>query len=399
MFVKGMYRPAKASFRRLMGWLVAVSIVAFSPAVFADGDSGAQSDARSGQAEVTLAQGQGLQIQSADESYSLSARGIFQGHYLFETIDDSPEHGSFFLRFVRTDIQGHALTPDLTFRLMPEFATSPSLLDGWVSYRFMEGLQLRAGQFNIPFNWERHAPPTRHQFGQRSMANQVFEWPGGRDIGLMFHGDPTDWLRYGVGVFGGQGRNVVRSDTLGHLASGRIVVTPLGDYATSEVLVEPAEEPNLSIGAGAFLTGENTARDWEPTQDAERVLSTTADVTFRWSRISAYLSGFHREVRRPFAAETDPFPFGDEIRGVGYTAAAGVLAVPRRLFVVGRYSEAYPDIAATDRFRREIRGGTHLFHRGLDSRLAIEAGVLFRGTPLDDVARDFHAGINYQFLY
>ncbi len=362
----------------------------------------------SGDASVTLAPGQGLRIRSADDAYALQVRGIFQGHYEYETTGGQPDHNSFFLRLLRVDAQGHAFTEDLTFRLMPELARQASLLDGWVSYRFTDGFQLRGGQFNIPFNWERHSPPTRHQFGDRTVANNEFQWPTGRDLGLMAHGDPADQIRYGVGIFSGQGINARRSDSEGLMASGRLVYTPVGEYATSEVPVEAADDFNLSIGAGALYALRNGARDWADWDPvgAQRadVVNTTADVGIRWSRLSTHLTGFYRHVTPDAPEGADELPADaqpetlERFDGFGFGANTAVLIIPERLTGIVRYSEAQPNRETDLGRQRELLGGVHLFHRGLDSRFQLQAGVESEYED-DDWRNDFVANLQYQFIF
>lgn len=357
--------------------------------------------------EVTLQQGEGLQISSADDTMALAVRGYIQLYYDWRREGPEPDHSSFSLRRLRPDIQGHIFTEDLTFRLMPEFATVPALQDGWVSYRFGDGLNIRGGQFNIPFNWERHVSSLNHQFSERSVANNEFQWLGGRDIGLMAHGDPTDWFRYGVGIFGGQGANVRRSDTTGHLFTGRAIFTPVGEYPDAEVPVEPADQVNLSFAAGAFYTDQNSARDWAVWHPAATstadVLTTTADAHLQWSILSVHLAGFYRDVTpgaTRFDAQqsqpdnTDPI---EAFTGVGATAHAAAVVWPQRLAVVTRFSESRPNLEVDNGRQRQILGGIHLFHRGLDSRFQLEGGM--ESTHDTNWTDSYVVHVDYQLVF
>lgn len=224
----------------------------------------------------------------------------------------------------------------------------------------------------------------------------------------MAHGEPIDEIRYGVGIFSGQGSNVRRSNSAGHLVSGRVVYTPVGEYQTSEVLVEPLDTFNLSFGAGAFYTNENSARDWAP-QSAGRplnadILSTTADAHIRWNRISAHISGFYRDVA-PGAVnfenagpDADPEAL-DNFEGLGATGNLGVLIIPRRLTANFRYSEAQPDLETDVARQREALAGVHVFHRGNNSRFLLEGGV--EGEHDGDADWDYDGllRLGYQLLF
>lgn len=325
--------------------------------------------------EAPASNSNGLTITSADGDLSMTFGGRFQLRYEMGLDDFEPGHSSFFLRRLQPDIRGEAFGGDLSFRLMPDLSRQASLRDGWVSYRFSDGLQLRAGQFTVPFNWERHAPPTRHNFVERSVANDQFQAATGRDIGLMVHGNPVDRFHYGVGVFSGQGINQRFSDTTGHLFSGRIAYALAGEYPLTEVLVRPAEEMNLAIGAGAYLAIDNTARDWNPLFDFDdptaeppgseaNVLSTTADLHLQISRFSMHLAGFFWNVS----------PTAESYQGFGYTGHLGALILPERLLATARYSESRPDLDEEELSRREVLLGVQIFHRGNDSKFHVEAG-------------------------
>lgn len=387
----------------LLWWATLGLLSALSAAAAAD-DSGADS------ARVTIQPGDGVQLASADETVSLSIHGYFQLYYDFRTVDAEPDHSSFSFRRLRTDLRGQAFGEKLTFRLMPEFAGQTRLLDGWASYRFAEGLQLQGGQFNVPFNWERDVSTLRHLFAERSVANDEFQWPGGRDIGLMAHGTPTDDFRYAAGIFSGQGANQPRSDSPGHLVTARLAYALFGEYPNSEVPVVPTETLDLAVGAGAFYAHDNTARDWaswhsDQPVDAD-VFNTTADMHLRFSVVSAHLSGFYRNVMPgPFAGpeelpadEFEAPPPLDSFEGYGIAAQLGVSILPKRLAGAVRFSESRPNVETDAAHQREILGGIHLFHRQLDSRLQLEAGVQSEHDG-DDFGRDIVANVNYQLIF
>ncbi len=130
----------------LFAVIIASTAVAAESGEQQDATDETEATATTESTSLSLGAGQGLRIESGDGDFALRGRGVFQGFYEFESDETEPAHSSFFLRLLRADIQGHAFSEDLTFRLMPEFASGQTrLLDGWISYRFLEGLQLRGG--------------------------------------------------------------------------------------------------------------------------------------------------------------------------------------------------------------------------------------------------------------
>lgn len=308
--------------------------------------------------------GRALTFTSPDERFSLNIRGRIQPRYEYERREGDSDHSSFSLRRLRLTFEGHAYTPDLTWKIMPEWSRGASLRDGFANYRFNDFAQVRLGQYQVPFAWERDSSSTRHQFVERSTANNVFQWNDGRDLGLMLHGNLHEQLRYAVGVFGGEGRERSATRSTGNLYTGRLTYTPIGTYPGSEALLQPVEGANLAFGIGLGTNTKNTPRD-DAWQDAN-VLAATADTHLQVNRISAHLSGFYRDVN---PRNDDP-----SYDGTGYTVQAGYLLVPDRLFASLRYSYAKPNSDVSEDKEREVMAGLQIYHFGHGSKIHLEAG-------------------------
>lgn len=328
----------------------------------------------------------------------MEIRGRLQPRYEFEANGDpfAPVHSSMYLRRARFDFQGHVMTEDLTYRLMPEMGRTTTLRDGWFDYRFDDALRVRVGQFQIPFGWERDSSSNRHQFMERSAANNEFQWPSGRDIGAQLHGTFGERFRYGIGGFSGQGRNAARSNSAGNQFSGRLTATVVGDYPGSEVLTEPVDGINVAVGTGGYYAFANDVRDWEyrygePPQVRADVLSATADAHLQWQRLSMHLSGYAQQV----GSRTGAFA---TYWGLGATGQLGVLVVPERLFGALRLSDAAPWGYDDRRRQQKATVGMQLFQRRHAAKLQVEAGHR-RVDDGGEVTASHLLQVQYQLLF
>ncbi|MEW5741961.1 MAG: porin [Myxococcota bacterium] len=117
---------------------------------------------------------------------------------------DSDARAQVELRRLRLSLRGRFLDGRLTFFF--QMNTTPAaleLIDVWANVRFLEGLELRVGQFKTPF--------TRFR-GQSFLSLSLADWPvfsthfgSERQLGLLVHdggGDGSHWV-YQVGVFTG----------------------------------------------------------------------------------------------------------------------------------------------------------------------------------------------------
>lgn len=339
-----------------------------------------------------------LIIRSADGQHSLRFNGRIHLRYVLEIEDYNLEHSTIFIRRLEPEVNGSVFGGLLTFKVRPEISAGAALKDGWVSYRVFDGLILQGGQFQVPFNSERDSAVIRQPFIERSVANSQFQAATGRDIGLMIHGVPLEKLKYGIGAFSNQGINAPQSDTTGHLFSGRITYALLGNLPNTEALLEPVTGIDFVLGAGAYLSTENTAKVWDQWYESEtkevNVWSVTTDLRLLVSRLSLHLEGFYRSVE-PYETRPDSMP---AYQGYGYLAQGGVLLVPHRLFLAMRYAATRPNFDEVATSEREALLGLQLYHLGHDSKLHGEVGQIARHDGQSWVNEQI-ARIQYQFLF
>lgn len=301
----------------------------------------------------------------ADYEFPFDVRGRVQPRYEYERRDGQADHSSFFIRRARLDFRGHAHGRALTWRIMPELARTATLRDAWLDYAFSDAVRIRFGQYSVPFNWARDSSSSRHQFIERPVANNDFQWNDGRDIGVMLHGDIGERVRYGIGAFGGEGGNVRRTGSNGNLFAGRVTFAPVGSYPSSEALVQRVDGANVAFGLGAGINRKHTTADW---QDAD-VTGLAADAHYQAGPFSAQLAGYYRDVDPRASAAFD---------GNGYTAQAGMLIVPGRIFGGLRYSRSEPDGDVPAGAGRELLAGLQVYHDGHGAKVHLEAGRLRR---------------------
>lgn len=330
-----------------------------------------------------------LNLRSEDGSLLLRVGGILQPRYEYENREsDATDHSSLSLQRARVDLSGHAYTDHLNYRVLTELAGTTNLLDGWIEYRRFTPYALRMGQFVVPFNRERDLGVGKLLGTERSIVNREFQWPTGRDVGLMVRRQRSGGLEYRAGVFGGQGRGARESSSNGMLAAGRLTYAFLGEYDRRESFPEPLNGVNLSAGLGSFYAHKNTVRRWfrgigvpAATSDTANVAAGTLDLQLRSGRWNVSGSFVHREVahHRGDAARFD---------GNGYTLEAGYLLVPEVLFVTGRHAQIYPNRSRTATRARSFVLNLHLFQKGNRSQARFETGVVRRrtGTGWDDDA-------------
>ncbi len=148
---------------------------------------------------------------------------------------------TFRMRRVRMSIDGN-LTEKLSYKIQGDFLNSPMLVDAYLKYTFCDAFAIQAGQFKIPFTMETAMNPVNLEF--YDYGEVITKLVGyndvcgvgklGRDIGVMAsgklfkvetNGKGFHLLEYAVGVFNGNGTNVVDNNNRKDIA-GRIEFHP-----------------------------------------------------------------------------------------------------------------------------------------------------------------------------
>jgi hypothetical protein len=307
----------------------------------------------------------GFFLRSADGDFGLKVGGWVQPRFEYTIRDDAENLSSFLIRRARVDVTGHVFNDRLTFRIMPELARTATLRDAFINYAFSPEVQLRGGQFTVPFQWHRFVGPRRQHFAERGIASEALGFPNGRDIGLMLHGqnEARTW-QYALGVFDGAGRNVALSTSDGNMASGRITLALIGQVPRDETDYAHSARQNLSLGLGVQAANKNEVRAWDlgrsPAGNTRADwVSGTADLHYRWRGFSIVGDGYLRRVRPDDDAV-------DAYTGGGYMVSAGYAIMPDFLEAVARYNWLRLDLDDPDTRMEEWGLGLNFYHRGHD---------------------------------
>ena len=140
---------------------------------------------------------------------------------------------SFSIRRSRLTLSGDILK-NLRYKIQMDIAKTPTLLDASVDYELSKAVQLRVGQFMVPFSLENITPTSDVDMINRSQPEEKLS-PGrdnsaqGRDVGVSVFG-AYSLVDYTVAILNGAGIN--KADTNSHKdLAGRVVVRPFEHLA------------------------------------------------------------------------------------------------------------------------------------------------------------------------
>jgi phosphate-selective porin OprO/OprP len=203
---------------------------------------------------ITLGEN-GFGFSSADTNFAVAIHGQIQADSrTFSHDDDIAGNSSILLRRVRPIISG-TVYRDFDFLFVPEFAngtpgaasaaTTPSIYDAYVNYRYSPAIQVQAGKFKGPIGLEYLQNDAYTFFNERSIATDLIP---GRDLGFELHGDLFGGvLSYAAGIFNGVGDGQKNSSNIGFQDNrefdGRLFVQP---FKTTSI----AALQHLGVGVG-----------------------------------------------------------------------------------------------------------------------------------------------------
>jgi phosphate-selective porin OprO and OprP len=337
--------------------------------------------------------GSGFTFTSPDEKFSLSVGGRFQFRYTFNDYDGTKQDVSQWdAKRIRFWLKGYAYTKDLTYQLEVDprayaSASNKGLVDAWLNYKLLDEVQLKVGQYKVPFLRQQITSDGAQEFVDRSPA--VDNMKADYDIGPMLNGKVANGLAYYyLGWFGGAGQTTGRSNN-NNLFAARVVVNPLGDMPYSEADTGYSEKPLLSIGANYFrnsVVKTGAALDisvpnyagsggWlgkgfnkaglAATNDKFDVDSYGADLAFKW--MGMFLQGEY------ILGQAEAQSNGNLLRAQGFYTEAGYTLIPKTLELALRYSYYDPDRdVANNNVTEQIGAVSYYFN---DHKLKIQADV------------------------
>ncbi len=200
-----------------------------------------KADERKSSPGVAVAYGKdGVAIGSADGRFQFRFRPVVQADARFFVKSGSD---TFLLRRVRPVIEGTAFE-FFDWRILPELAGTPTVMDAYVNVRVVKELQLRAGKFKPPVGLERLQQDADLMMIERGLPTNLVP---DRDVGVQLHGELLDGaISYAGGVFNGVGDGV-NGDTDNNDKKdldGRIWLRPFAPLS-----IEPLAKLGLGIAA------------------------------------------------------------------------------------------------------------------------------------------------------
>lgn len=361
--------------------------------------------------DFVIAPGKGISLTSADKRFQLGVRARVQ---LRETLqkDDVQTQLESQVRTLRLVVAGHALVPELKYLIQFAFGAndfeagnSSPIFDAFVEYTKLRDLNVRVGQYFVPFDRARTIREFALQFVDRQGV--VRELTLDRDVGIMFSSQDlfglSSRLAYNVFVGGGDGRNRVADSknkygpqTPGLLVVGRLIARPFGAFDDDqEGDVTRSATPHLALGvAGAYNI--STDRD-HSTYGATYTLGTfnythaAADLVFKWKGFSLLTEFLYRKANEEVHSATVAMAQVTERSrsGYGYFAQVGQM-LTSQLELTARAEKLWgTDRALRDLAKvsgRQVGGGLNLYLNGHAFKLQTDYFYVFG----DDFGKGSH---------
>lgn len=177
-----------------------------------DDDQQSAAEASKPVPQITIGQN-GFTFADAHTNFVVGLHAVLQVDSRTFGSDDKVRGSSgFILRRARPILSG-TVDRDFDFEFIPDFgngtagsasaASTPSIYDAWINYRYSDELQFQGGKFKTPIGLEQLQADANLLFNERSLVTDLVP---NRDLGFQVHGDiDGGLLNYAVGVFNGVG--------------------------------------------------------------------------------------------------------------------------------------------------------------------------------------------------
>lgn len=210
--------------------------------------------------------GSGITLTSPDNKLSLTLKSRLSFRYGLDRDAEGELTDVAVPRTLRLYFTGHVLNPDIKYTT--QLALGPGdyqgsntpIFDAFVDFTHLPGAKVKVGQYFVPFDRAR----TNREFGLHTTERPIVvkELTLDRDVGISVGTDSIPGakiLGYQVGVFGGNGRNLLTNADLGYLTLARLELRPFGTFDDNEE-GDPLrhETPKLLFGIAAAHNGNAT---------------------------------------------------------------------------------------------------------------------------------------------
>lgn len=292
---------------------------------------------------VSVQPGKGVTVDGG-EAYALNLRGRMQ---LRDTVTALPSaQNEIQIRTMRLWLTGHQLSRNIRYGVQLAFGgndfetgSASPLFDAFVDFTHLRDLNVRVGQFFVPFDRAR----TIREFALSAVDRPavVPEFTLDRDVGVAVSSQDLfglgGRLAYNLGVFGGEGRNRFGGGQPGFLYTARVAVRPFGGFDEDmEGDLEQHADPKWMLGV-ATAYNQNAQRQRGTTGTTYALGSVdywwaAVDTVLKWRGLSVMAEAVMRQS--PQQVHTGKDTAGVALteytrRGVGYLLQAGYLVHPR----------------------------------------------------------------------
>jgi hypothetical protein len=336
------------------------------------------------------APGKGLTFKSTDGKFSL-ALGL-RGMFLYQLKNDpNADPGEpistqeIMIRRARVTLVGNMWHPKNKYQV--ELAVSPKdekvddegdltqtpLLTWQNTFAQLRDLEVRVGQYKIPYSRERVISSSKLAMVDRTAANKQFNLD--RDIGIDIGSKDlfgAGVMQYNLGIYAGEGRGRFEPGDFGMMYLGRINFTPMGTFNDYEQQDFDRGAPRLSVGAAyAFVdqpTGAKNILDGAPVDAVYNHHNLTADVMFKVSGFSTEGAFFSRMGGQRFAQFAEV--------GTGYFVQPGLLIPRQPVGIVARWGQNMPTEGSAMSEKTEVGPGLSWYMNGARNKMKLQADYL-----------------------
>lgn len=314
-------------------------------------------------AAVSMRPGFGITLRTRDGRFSLNLRSRVQVRETVVLPPTGPATNELSIRTLRLSLGGNIVSPEVQYYVQLAFAnadyevggSASPLYDAWVQWTGLRDLNLRVGQFFVPFDRARTTVESSLQHVDRSTV--VGEFNLDRDVGVELSSRDLfglgGRLGYALGVFSGEGRNHAGAAP-GFLYVARVQVSPFGAFDDNvEADLERLSRPRLAVGAaGAYNEATIRQRSTLGTQltlGPFDYFHAAADVHFKWSGLSVlaevlyrHATSSHHDAPPPTNPTMTRAPSEWSRSGWGYMAQAGY-AFNAHFELAARYGQMFAE--------------------------------------------------------
>jgi len=339
----------------------------------------------------------------ATGNFELFVGGLFQFEYYGIDAKNARDTNNFRVKEARIIFKGKAFVEGFTymFQWMTRNAGPSrglSLLDAWGNYVITEGVQIKFGQFKVPYSRQIQVAPQHLALMNLSIVPTAFApgdslIPPGYDIGIMGHdvvalGDGDMALEWNFGLFNGDGKNVPGNDNNWLGWAARLGFYPMGFVKYGEGDFSRGEDVRFGI-AGSYFSVRNRPAGNTVKRDQWEI-----DAVVTWAGLYAEGEYHSIKINPDGASSTDH---------TGWFVQAGYLIGDSNFEIIGRYSFIDWDRATGLKNTKEWVVGAAWYPEGFGHpfKIVLQVGEIKSddvnqesGTPISPFVEDFEIDID-----